>query len=161
MNSAAMEHPFTIAEVLPHEPPMRLLDEILEAGDERVSGALTIRRDSLFCDGVNGVPAWAGMEYMAQTASLYSGIQDLRQGMRPGICLLLGSRRYRAERPFFPIGSRLRVVATLTLMDDTHITAFDCTLYCEQDGESVVWARGDIKAYRPPDIQAVLRGERI
>lgn len=156
-----MEQRFTIAEVLPHGPPMLLLDELLEAGEERVSSAVTIRSDSLFCDGVNGVPSWAGLEYMAQTASLHPGLKDLRQGLQPGICLLLGSRRYRAERPFFPIGARLRIVADLTLLDDNDLSAFDCTLYCEQDGACLPWARGDIKAYRPPDIQAVLRGERI
>jgi predicted hotdog family 3-hydroxylacyl-ACP dehydratase len=150
-----------IADVLPHAPPMLLLDELLEMGPEHVSCAVTIRPETLFCDGVHGVPSWVGLEYMAQTLSAYSGVFEVHAGQKPSIGLLLGSRRYRAEVPYFPIGARLRIVATLELLDDSNLAAFDCKLYRDASTEQTLWARGDIKAYRPKDVVAVLRGDRI
>jgi predicted hotdog family 3-hydroxylacyl-ACP dehydratase len=152
---------FPIAKVLPHAAPLLLLDELLDHGPEHVSCGVTIRPDSLFCDGANGVPSWVGLEYMAQTASAYSGVEEARQGKRPSVGLLLGTRRYETDVAVFPIGSTLRIVAKLALRDDNDLAAFDCILYCDRGDVATPWARGDVKAYRPKDLMAVVRGERI
>ena len=152
-----LERHFKMTEVLPHEGRMLLLDEMLDAGPEHVTCAVTIRSDTMFCDGVNGVPSWVGLEYMAQTACTYSGIEEAREGKRPSIGLLLGSRRYKAEAPYFPIGTTLRVHAELLLRDESDLVAFACTI---ADGDRVL-AHGDVKAYRPKDVFAVVRGDRI
>lgn len=150
--------------LLPHRGDMVLLDELLEYGDERVVCAVTIRSDSLLCEAGKGVPAWVGVEYMAQTASTFAGIPEAKAGIPASICLLLGARRYEAVEPYFPIGARLRVVADLQFRDENDLAAFDCEIYSDRGqrgaGEFVV-ARGDIKAYRPRDVMAVVRGERI
>jgi len=152
-----LERHFEMTEVLPHEGRMLLLDAMLDAGAEHVTCGVTIRPDTMFCDGTNGVPAWVGLEYMAQAVSTYSGIGEARAGQRPSIGLLLGSRRYQAEVPYFPIGASLRVHADLLLRDEHDLVAFACTI---ADGDRVL-ARGDVKAYRPKDVFAVVRGERI
>jgi len=158
---SAVPRKLTLAQVMPHQGHMLLLDELLDCNAEQVSCALTIRRESLFCDGVNGVPGWVGIEYMAQTACAYAGALDVIAGSAPRICLLLGSRRYECDVPFFALGSRLRVVATLELLDDNDLAVFDCAIHARaEDGERII-ARGDIKAYRPRDLAAVVRGERI
>jgi 3-oxoacyl-[acyl-carrier-protein] synthase-1 len=152
-----LERHFEMTEVLPHKGRMLLLDEMIDADEERVVCGVTIRPDTMFCDGVNGVPSWVGLEYMAQTMSTYAGLDEARAGMRPSIGLLLGSRRYTTEVAFFPIGARLRIEAHLLLRDENDLAAFDCKIF---DGDRVV-ARGDVKAYRPKDVHAVVRGERI
>jgi predicted hotdog family 3-hydroxylacyl-ACP dehydratase len=152
-----LERHFSMTEVLPHEGRMLLLDEMIDAGPEHVECGVTIRRDTMFCAGDKGVPAWVGLEYMAQTVCTYSGIDEAREGKRPSIGLLLGSRRYKAEVPYFAIGARLRVHAELLLRDENDLVAFACTI---AEGERVL-ARGDVKAYRPRDVFAVVRGERI
>lgn len=152
-----LERHFRMSEVLPHEGRMLLLDEVLDADAEHVSCGVTIRKDSMFCDGVNGVPAWVGIEYMAQTASTYSGLEEARAGQRPTIGLLLGTRRFTTEVPFFSIGAQLRVEAQMILRDESDLVAFDCKIL---EGDRVL-ARADVKAYRPKDVFAVVRGERI
>jgi predicted hotdog family 3-hydroxylacyl-ACP dehydratase len=152
-----LERHFNMTELLPHEGRMLLLDEMLDAGPEHVTCGVTIKADTMFCDGVNGVPSWVGLEYMAQTASTYSGMEEARAGVRPTIGLLLGSRRYRTQAPYFAIGTQLRVRAELLLRDENDLVAFSCTI---ADGEHVL-ARGDVKAYRPKDVFAIIRGERI
>jgi predicted hotdog family 3-hydroxylacyl-ACP dehydratase len=152
-----LERHFEMTEILPHQGRMLLLDEMLDAGPDHATCAVTIRPETMFCDGVNGVPSWVGLEYMAQTACTYSGLEEARAGKRPSIGLLLGARRYKAETPFFPIGSRLRVHAELLLRDESDLVAFACTI---TEGDRVL-ARGDVKAYRPKDVFAVVRGDRI
>jgi predicted hotdog family 3-hydroxylacyl-ACP dehydratase len=152
-----LERHFSMFEVLPHEGRMLLLDELLDAGPEHITCGVTIRHDTMFCEGDQGVPSWVGIEYMAQTACTYSGLDEARAGKRPSIGLLLGSRRFKAEAPYFTVGSQLRVHAELVLRDDTDLVAFSCTI---ATGGHVL-ARADVKAYRPKDVLAVIRGERI
>ena len=149
--------PLTIDAILPHQGRMLLLDELLDHGPEHVRCAVTIRHDTMFCDGVNGVPAWVGLEYMAQTVCAYSGIDEVRAGLKPSIGLLLGSRRYQSQVEWFALGTTLHIRADLLLRDENDLVAFDCTIH----GGDRLLARGDVKAYRPKDVLAVVRGERI
>jgi len=149
--SAAPEFP--IDAVLPHAGGMLLLDALLEHGPEHVVCAVDIRGDTQFCDGQNGVPAWVGLEYMAQTVCAYSGVEEARAGLKPSIGLLLGARRYDAQVEWFAPGTRLRVRADLLLRDENDLVAFTCTIH---DGDRLL-ARGDVKAYRPKDVMSVVR----
>lgn len=149
-----------IGELLPHAGHMLLLDELLDHSPSHVSCGLTIRSDTAFCESDRGVPSWLGIEYMAQTANVYSGLEDRWAQRDPAICLLLGARNYEVAAPYFAIGSELKIVASLVLRDEENLVAFDCKIYSRTEaGENVV-ASGDIKAYRPRDLAAILRGER-
>jgi predicted hotdog family 3-hydroxylacyl-ACP dehydratase len=147
---------FTIDRVLPHAGGMLLLDELLDHGPEHVTCGVTIREQSMFCDGVSGVPSWVGLEYMAQTCCAFSGIEEAREGRRPSIGLLLGSRAYHAEVELFELGAKLAVRAELLLRDESDLVAFACTIHHADQ----VLARGDVKAYRPKDVLALIRGSR-
>ena len=135
---------------------MLLLDELRDHGPEHVTCGVTIGAGTMFCDGMNGVPAWVGIEYMAQACCAFSGIEEVRAGGKPSIGLLLGSRRYQSEAEFFPLGATLLIRADLQLRDETDFVAFGCTIH---EGDRVL-ARGDVKAYRPKDVLAVIRGSR-
>ena len=151
MTSGAVE--FSIAQVLPHDGRMLLLEELLEHRADGIVTAVTVRSDSVLCDGVKGIPAWVGMEYMAQAACAYSGVYEVRAGMKPRIGLLLGTRSYQAQVATFPLGARLIVSAQLVMHDDDDLAVFHCRI---QHGD-VELAKGDIKAIRPVDIHALVR----
>jgi predicted hotdog family 3-hydroxylacyl-ACP dehydratase len=146
----------TIRAVLPHEGQMVLLDELHEHGPEHTVCGVHIRPDSMFCDGIHGVPAWVGLEYMAQTVCAFSGVGEVLAGRKPSIGLLLGCRAYRSEVEWFAPGTALRVRADLQMWDENDLVAFTCTIHA---GARLL-ARGDVKAYRPRDIEAVIRGGR-
>ena len=74
------------------------------------------------------MPAWVGIELMAQAVSVFSGLELRAQGLPPRIGLLLGARTYEAHVPFFAVGARLRVRAALALRDATGLGVFDCTI---------------------------------
>lgn len=151
-----MRHDYRIADVLPHAGGMLLLDELLDVGDDHVTCAVHVRAHTRFCDRDNGVPAWVGLEYMAQTMCAFSGVEEVRAGLAPSIGLLLGSRRYQSEVEWFGLGSDLVIRADLQLRDENDLVAFQCTIH-ESDR---LLARGDVKAYRPRDVLSVIRRER-
>lgn len=144
------EH-YTPQQVLPHRHSMLLVDEV-SYGADYGQAMLTVRADSSFCDGSHGVPAWVGIEYMAQAISVFSGVEQLQRNDQVKIGLLIGTRRYESEVPVFTIGTRLKIIARLTYREDDGISMFACEIHDDQRA----LARGDIKAYRPEDIRAFL-----
>jgi predicted hotdog family 3-hydroxylacyl-ACP dehydratase len=120
----ACRHPITA--LLPHTPPMLLLDELLRYDESAAIAVTTIRPTSLFREA-DGVPAHIGLEYMAQTCGAHAGALTLERGEEVKIGLLLGTRQYRAHVPNFRLGERL-VIAVTAVYRDAEIGAFDCRI---------------------------------
>ncbi len=72
---------FPTCELIPHSEPMILIDELVEATSDHASAKVTIREDSMFSNAAGGVPAWIGIEYMAQTVSAFAGMEANRRGL--------------------------------------------------------------------------------
>lgn len=142
---------YRVEQVLPHRAPM-LLAETVDYGTDYGQITLTVRNDSPFCDGAQGIPAWVGVEYMAQAMGVFSGVERLQNGATPKIGLLIGTRRYDSAVPLFPLGAQLTTTARLTFFEG-EMFVFQCEI---SDGKQVL-AHGDIKAFRPDDVQAFLR----
>ncbi len=139
------EH-YTVEQVLPHRPPMLLADAV-DYGADYGQISLTVRADAPFCEGERGVPAWVGVEYMAQAMGVFSGVERRQNGALPKIGLLIGTRRYDSECAYFPLGTRLTTTARLTFFEG-EMFVFQCEI---SDGARVL-ARGDIKAFRPEQL---------
>jgi predicted hotdog family 3-hydroxylacyl-ACP dehydratase len=146
--------PWLVAELVPHSGPMLLLDDVLGAGPGWVMAGVRIAEDSLFYDPGAGTPCWLGLEYMAQTIALYSGIQARRAGRPVPIGLLLGSRRYQATTDHFALGSYLRVHAREEWYDG-QMGIFDCRI--EEDDRCL--ARARLKVFLPPGATRLLERE--
>jgi predicted hotdog family 3-hydroxylacyl-ACP dehydratase len=143
---------FAITELLPHRAPMCWLDELVAIGADSITTRLVIRADALFYEPELGMPAWVGLEYMAQTVAAYSGHERVTRGQQPQIGLLLGTRHYRNHVDYFPLGAVLDVHATMLLRDASDLVAFACEI---RHGAAVL-AQADVKAIRPDDLQSVL-----
>jgi predicted hotdog family 3-hydroxylacyl-ACP dehydratase len=145
---------YPIGVLLPHEPPMILLDEVLSSEETSLAAALTIRENSLFVEA-GGVPAHIGVENMAQTCGAYAGVKTLDCGEPVRLGFLLGTRRYEARVPWFRIGDYL-VVSVSEMYRDEHMGAFDCRI--DRRGEMVATAQ--LNVYQPEDPETLLQGER-
>lgn len=143
----------TIAQVVPHAGAMRLLDTLLHADDEHAVAQSIARQDNLFA-GDGGIPAWVGIEFMAQTIAAWAGARALRAGGAPAIGFLLGSRRYESDVASFPFGAVLTMTARMELIGDNGLGMFACTLAL--DGREV--ARANVSVYQPADPWAFLEG---
>ncbi len=146
---------YSIEQIVAHTDRMQLLDEVVSYDAEQIVVAVTIREATEFYVPGVGVPAWVGIEYMAQAVGAYSGIEDVQRGREVQIGLLLGSRRYTCDVSEFPLGTRLEVCAQLMLRDDTNLVAFNCEIHI--DGKRV--ARADLKAIRPDDVHGLVKSQ--
>jgi len=115
-------------DLLAHRAPMLLLDSVLEAGPETVTAITRVDPAAWYAqDGA--MPAWFGLELMAQTVAAYSGVQQSALGVEPRIGYLLGTRSYACALPAFPAGAELRIHAKLHYLDDTGLSAFHCAIH--------------------------------
>jgi predicted hotdog family 3-hydroxylacyl-ACP dehydratase len=142
---------YHVADLVPHRGSMSLLDSIDEYGEDWLRASLTTRSDSAFADA-NGIPGWVGLEYMAQAAAAFGGIEQAQRGEQASIGLLIGSRYYRCMQQLIPFGTRLIVEARLALRDAEDFAAYDCSLSAA--GARI--AECTLKAYRPRDIRPFL-----
>lgn len=144
--------PIPIEELLLQRHEMLLLDYVYEFGPDHVEVGTTVTVPHPLVDDPRGLPAWVGIELMAQAVSVFSALELRTQGRPPRIGLLLGARTYEAHVPFFAIGACLRVRAVLALRDATGLGVFECTL--GERGEQL--ACGQIKGYMPENIDHVV-----
>ena len=132
-----------VAELIPHSGKMVLLDRIIECDDNSLSAELVVRNDGLLGNDKT-VPAWAGIEYMAQAIAAYAGVMAKRAGepVKPG--LLLGTRRYSSNVAEFKVGSTL-TVRVKKIIQDNNLAAFECKI----SGVDVEIS-ANLNIYQPP-----------
>jgi predicted hotdog family 3-hydroxylacyl-ACP dehydratase len=141
-----------ILELIPHRPPMVLLDEILEYGPEHVQARMRVDSRKMFVDEHGHFPAWAGIELMAQTIAAYGGLQAIAQGKPVQVGFLLGTRRYESECSSFPHGCELIVSAHRLLIDEQGLGVFECRI---DSAAGAITARLNI--YQPHDPDSYLQ----
>jgi predicted hotdog family 3-hydroxylacyl-ACP dehydratase len=144
---------YAVDDLVPHRGPMSLLDRIDDYGEDWLRATVEIRPGGLFATA-DGVPAWVGIEYMAQAAAAFGGIEQVQLGLPPSIGLLIGARYYRSMVQVFPLGVRLDVLAKIALRDADDFAAYDCSLSAA--GQPL--AECILKAYRPRDLAPLLAG---
>ncbi len=143
-----------IRQFVPHAGLMCLLDSILAQGDTWLEAEVTIRPDSLFCDG-ESVGAWVGIEYMAQAIGAFGGVRARQQNQAVKIGFLVGTRKYESSWPLFPVGSCLRVRVDQEYEADNGLSVFQCRLDCEE----VAIASASITVFQPVNPEDYLKGQ--
>ena len=155
MDDSILFENLDIRSLLPHSGAMVLLDRLLWAGAEELQAEVTIRADSLFCQR-DGVPAWVGVEYMAQAIAAYAGYSAKQRGEGVKIGFLLGTRRYEAACAEFAIGSVLQVQVQKLLQADNGIGSFECHIRASTSMQQL--ASATITVFQPADAAVFLEG---
>ncbi|MEN8162261.1 MAG: hypothetical protein ABFS41_19475, partial [Myxococcota bacterium] len=94
----------------------------------------------LFQGADGGVPAWVGIEYMAQCAAAHGGLLGHARGEAPRPALFVGSRRLAFRCDGFAPDKTLVATARLAAgRSDT--LAFDCTVEDPAGGAPLVEGR--------------------
>lgn len=97
------------ADVLPHAHPMVLIDTVIPSGPTATRSTVVVGEDAPFFEAPHGVPAYIGLEYIAQTIAAHGGLRARELGEPVRIGFLLGTRRYDCATAYFPLGSRLAI----------------------------------------------------
>ena len=140
-----MNPPHAMDAWVPHRGAMSLLASVERCDGESVVARVRVPAQGLFATP-QGMPAWAGIEYMAQAVAAWSGARAREGGGSPRIGYLLGCRRYEAAVPAFEAGAELVVHAQCELTAENGLGMFDCRI--EKDGR--VLANGRLSVFEPP-----------
>lgn len=140
--------------IVPHDGEMVLLDLVVSADQENLCAELTIRADSVFCDGT-GVGSWVGIEYMAQAIAAHAGFLAQQRGEAVKVGFLLGARRYLCSVPLFAVGSRLHVHVQHAMQGENGLAAFECRIEDAASGERL--AAATITVFEPHNVHDFLQ----
>ena len=115
-----------IEELLPHRGAMLLLDEVLSYAASSIVVRATVSRDAWYADERGAMPAWIGIELMAQAAAALAGMEARARNLAPKRGMLIGCRAYRADSP--SLSGVLEVSASRTATDESGFSLFDCSV---------------------------------
>src|SRR3982751_5937841 len=107
---------YEVAQLVPHRGRMSLLDDIVAYGEDWRRPPVTPMPGAASATA-HGWRGWVGIEYMAQAASAFGGIEQVQRGEPPSIGLLIGARYYRCMQDSFVFGTPLDVFAQLAMRD--------------------------------------------
>lgn len=143
-----------IRSLIPHTDPMVLLDHLLAIDAESLCAQVTITTANRFyTDGA--VPAWIGIEYMAQAIAAFAGYEALQAGQDVKLGFLLGTRRYESQCAGFACGSILQVHIQRVLQHQNGLGAFECRIVDADTSAELV--KATVTVFQPEDAQEFLK----
>lgn len=147
-----MSYP-AIEELVPHRGEMLLVERVKAEGAEHVCTEARVHPGAWYCDANGNMPAWIGIELMAQTVATYVGLKNRHKGLPPPVGFLLGTRKYVSTVTCFPAAGVMDIVAKLSYLDPSGLGAFECAISLA--GECV--ANAMVKVFEPTDFEAFMR----
>ena len=141
-----------IEELLPHRGTMLLLDRVLDFDAQSAVAKYVPRSTAWYSDANGSMPAWIGIELMAQTIAVHAGLIKRSEGLpqKPGA--LLGSRRYTSIQPSFAADQPLRIEAAVIYSDPGGFSAYQCAIAAA--GQEL--ASATLKVFAPDSFQTFL-----
>ncbi|HBP46325.1 3-hydroxylacyl-ACP dehydratase [Pseudomonas sp. FSL R10-0056] len=140
-----------LAELLPHAGDMILIDQVLAFDEEQIETRLIVKAGGLFNREDGSLPAWTGIELMAQSVAAYAGCRARLQGRPVALGFLLGTRKFECNVEHFPLGAPLHIHALRSLEDDNGMGVFECHL----TGPGI-HASARLNVFRPPQADTYL-----
>ncbi len=117
--------------IMPHAGIMVLLDKVLSYDQQSMVVKTTVRNDGLF-GNEQTIPAWLGIEYMAQTVAAHGGMMCYLAGKPINVGFLVGTRRYNCNIATFKVGTIL-TISVERVMGDQGL----CVFFCQVVGEGI------------------------
>jgi predicted hotdog family 3-hydroxylacyl-ACP dehydratase len=148
---AAVQYP-PIEQLLPHKAPMILIDRMIDATDTGSMCEVTIGPQTLFI-GPRGVPAFVGLEYMAQAVAAYGGYKSYLAGEPMAIGFLLGTPQLKTSCQFFDCGQTLQIQVT-HVWGENELMQFHCTIQDPLTGK--ILQQAELTIFKPQNLQSYL-----
>ena len=153
---------YDVAAILPHSGHMVLLDEILAYDHESLQASAHIGADHVLMQPDGTVPAWMGMEIMAQCIAALDGIHAHNGGESVRLGFLLGTRKLHLFADTLPVGCTLLAETRQSIRDSNGFAVFDCSLRITAAPvgfrlpENGLVAQAALNVFSPPDLDNYL-----
>lgn len=143
----------SIDSLLPHRGTMLLLNGVHELSEAHAVVASDASIQSWYATETGGMPAWIGIELMAQAVAVHVGWCKRLKGFPAKQGVLLGTSRYQTNVSEFT--GQLIVSAQQVLMNDEGMGAYECAILSQ--GQCL--ATAVVKVFEPENFEAFLRSQ--
>jgi predicted hotdog family 3-hydroxylacyl-ACP dehydratase len=141
---------YDLASLVPHRPPMLLLGRIVDVSQSTVIAEVNISTNTTFFILNRGVPAWVGIEYMAQAAAVLGGFQMCEKRTEQHSGYLVGTPKYTCSVAWFRAGDRLRVKCSCNIQSTAifPLKHYHCEILIRQANIDKVIASARLSIYQ-------------
>lgn len=136
-----MKLPAPVGALVPHQPPMRLVDRILSVGERVAVVETVLQPGNMFLDEGGTLDPAAYLEVIAQAAAAMNGFRSMGHATRPPEGYLIGARELET-----PGTARVGDTLTTHVTKTTQFGEFGLIEGRVTRGE-VVLARGEVKVW--------------
>lgn len=136
--------PYPVSRLLPHAPPMILLDAVVGWQPGALDAQVTINPRSRFFQPGRGIPGHIIIEYMAQACGAYAGLEAVEADQPVRMGFLLGTRNFESSVAWIGAGTTL-TVSVSEVLHQPPMAIFDCRVLL--DGRPIATAR--LTVYQP------------
>ena len=145
---------YAIEQVVPHDHPMILVEQLLDYSSSSASCSIEIKPDSNFYNhDKSSVPAYVGLEYLAQSIAAYANALKLEEGGEVSLGFLVSARNFKTKVSEFTLGMQLVTSVTKLFKEDNGLSVFDCSIQCGQE----ILVEAKINVYEPEDPSLYLK----
>jgi len=141
-----------VAELLPHAGRMVFLTDVVEHDENGTACVAEIGEDAPFRGAGGLVPAWVGIEYMAQCIAAHGGLKARAEGRHVKVGFFVGSRRIDIYTAGFSPGQVLEVRAG-HVMGTSGFFAFACSVRDKASGALLM--EGHLNVFLSDDLRPV------
>ena len=149
-----------LIELLPHKGKMFLLSRVTahDVKKHAITSEYDITKDCIFYEEeADGVPTWAGFEFMAQGISAQTGISNKVLGRRPRPGFILSVRNFQANVPYLKNNTTIQMKIAEDFRDDeAHTYSYNCQLFA-RPGDTEPAATSTITVMETEDINNLFR----
>ncbi len=146
--------------MLPHKGKMFLLSRVTQhdGTNHTITSEYDITPDCIFYEEeFDGVPTWAGFEFMAQGISALTGITNKEKGREPLPGFILSVVDFKANVGFLKNGTTIQMKIREDFREETdHIYRYICELYAHV-GDETPAASAKITVMETEDIHALFK----
>lgn len=150
---------WVVDDLVRHRGDISLLDRILGYGDNWLEARAVVTRSNLFLEH-GQVPAWIGIEYMAQAVAAWAGTRARIEGRQVKVGFLLGSRRYESSVAGFPEGCTMRICVEQEMTGDNGMGVFNCWISGRDPRGKSFEVHARLNVYQPEEFGDLLKVEK-
>ena len=138
--------------LIPHKPPMMLINAVVGEIEEGLIATARPDSKAWYANEDGSMPAWIGIELMAQAIAAWAGLQAYKAGMPPRKGFLIGTREYTSTCSSFTAGNTLFIEVRKVFSDPQGLAAFNCLIR----NDSTMFAEAVVKVINVDNYEAAM-----
>ena len=120
------------SQFLLHRDSMLLLDQLVETRDDFTICRWVVAESGPFVVPELGIPAYTGVEFMAQCIAVHAGARARVNGFGPPLGYFLGTRDFNTSVRYFGTGAHCHVSCKELFRDANGMGSYDCNIMLQE-----------------------------